>query len=46
MKIVSWNMQNKRDSWQFLVNRRQDSEVAFVREACTPTRYLRKYAAP
>ena len=45
MKIVSWNMQNKRDSWRFLVDRHQDSDFAFVQEACTPTRYVRKHAA-
>ena len=45
MKIVSWNMQNKRDSWRFLVDRHQDDDFAFVQEACTPTMYVRKNAA-
>ena len=45
MRIVSWNMQNKRDSWRFLVDRHQDYDFAFVQEACTPTRYVRTHAA-
>lgn len=36
MKIVSWNMQNKRESWRFLVARHQDYDFAFVGEACVP----------
>ena len=36
MQIVSWNMQNKRESWRFLVDRHQDYDFAFVGEACVP----------
>ncbi|MDE2744505.1 MAG: hypothetical protein OXI41_00795 [Chloroflexota bacterium] len=36
MRIVAWNMQNKRQSWRFLVNRHQDFDFAFVGEACVP----------
>ena len=37
MKIVSWNMQNKRESWRFLVHPRHDDfDFAFVGEACVP----------
>ncbi len=45
MKIVSWNMQNKRDSWRFLVDQHQHYDFAFVQEACTPTPYVRRQAA-
>lgn len=45
MKIVSWNMQNKKDSWRFLVDRHQDYDFAFVQEACTPTPYVRRQSA-
>ena len=45
MKIVAWNMQNKRDSWQFLIDRHQDYDFALVQEACTPPRYVRQNAA-
>ena len=45
MKIVSWNMQNMRESWRFLVDRHQDYDFAFVQEACTPFRYVRTQAA-
>ena len=45
MKIVSWNMQNKRDSWRFLVDQHQEYDFAFVQEACTPTSYVRTHAA-
>ena len=37
MKIVSWNMQNKSESWRFLLGQRHDDyDFAFVGEACTP----------
>ncbi|MCY3558126.1 MAG: hypothetical protein OXH13_05730 [Chloroflexi bacterium] len=36
MKIISWNMQNKKDSWRFLVDRHQEFDFAFVGEACVP----------
>ena len=45
MKIVSWNMQNLKRSWDFLVDRHQDADFAFVQEACTPTTYARSKAA-
>ncbi len=45
MNIVSWNMQNKKDSWRFLVDRHQDYDFAFVQEACTPTQFARRQAA-
>ncbi len=45
MKIVSWNMQNLKRSWDFLVDQHQDADFAFVQEACTPTRYVREHAA-
>lgn len=45
MKIVSWNMQNKKESWRFLVDQHQETDFAFVQEACTPTRYVRDRAA-
>lgn len=44
MKIVSWNMQNKRDSWRFLVDQHQDYDFAFVSEACVPPQSARRIA--
>ena len=44
MKIVSWNMQNKRDSWKFLVEQHQDYDFAFVGEACVPPPSVRRIA--
>ena len=44
MKIVSWNMQNKRDSWRFLVDRHQEYDFAFVGEACVPPQSARRIA--
>ncbi len=37
-------MQNKRESWRFLVDRHGEDDFAFVQEACTPTAYVRKHA--
>ena len=45
MKIISWNMQNKRESWRFLFERHGDVDFAFIQEACTPTRYVRRQAS-
>ena len=44
MKIVSWNMQNLKKSWRFLVDRHEQYDFAFVQEACTPTSYVRQNA--
>ena len=45
MKIVSWNMQNKRESWRFLVHpRHADLDFAFIGEACVPPRDVRRSA--
>ena len=44
MRIVSWNMQNLRESWRFVVDRHQEFDFAFVQEACTPTKHVRDYA--
>lgn len=44
MKIVSWNMQNLRESWRFLVDRHQHYDFAFVQAACTPTEHVREHA--
>ena len=44
MKIVSWNMQNKRKSWRFLLDHHRDYDFAFVQEACTPPPYVPKDA--
>lgn len=45
MQIVSWNMQNKRESWRFLVDRHHDYDFAFIGEACVPPRSARDIAA-
>ncbi len=44
MKIVSWNMQNKKESWRFLVTQHQDYDFAFVGEACVPPGSARRSA--
>ena len=44
MKIVSWNMQNKKESWRFLVDQHQDYDFAFVSEACVPPQNARRIA--
>lgn len=45
MKIVSWNMQNKRESWRFLVHPRHDEyDFAFIGEACVPPLGVRRSA--
>ena len=36
LKIVSWNMQHKQDSWKFLVKEHADADLALLQEACTP----------
>ena len=37
MKIVSWNMQNKSESWRFLLGmHHNDYDFAFVSESCDP----------
>ena len=37
MKIISWNMQNKSESWRFLLGTRHDDyDFAFVGESCDP----------
>ena len=44
MRIVSWNMQNLKESWRFLIDRHQEFDFAFVQEACTPTSHVRDHA--
>lgn len=44
MRIVSWNMQNLKESWRFLIDRHQELDFAFVQEACTPTSHVRDHA--
>ncbi|MCY4619292.1 MAG: hypothetical protein OXD50_12205 [Chloroflexi bacterium] len=45
MKIVAWNMQNLKRSWNFLVDQHQSYDLALIQEACIPTKYARRQAA-
>ncbi|MYA01056.1 MAG: endonuclease/exonuclease/phosphatase family protein [Chloroflexi bacterium] len=38
MKIVSWNMENRRDSWNYLIEHHADDDLGVLQEACTPTK--------
>ena len=37
IRIVCWNTQHKRDSWNFLCERHGEADLALLQEACTPT---------
>ena len=37
MRIVCWNMERKRASWDFLVDHHATDDLALLQEACTPT---------
>ena len=45
VKIVSWNMQNLKRSWDFLVDEHQSYDVALIQEACIPTTHARREAS-
>ena len=38
MRIICWNTERRRKSWDVLVSEHSDADAALLQEACTPTR--------